>query len=275
MVTLAELLAQSLEKAGSQGIERSAVMLLAADLFELGLAELHTKAQTQIPDALQTEWNARFTRLLEGEPPQYISGRASFWGIEFSVRPGILIPRPETEGLVALALEKAKEGMTVLDCGTGSGAIAIALKHSKPSLRVYATDISPIAVAVASSNAILNELDIAIYKADLFPAVDIRFDIIISNPPYVSEAEYQALNPMVKDYEPACALVSGAEGLDHISRILSLAPQKIKPGGMLFLEHGEQQRDKIIALAEKQAWRLEFAKEDLAGKARYLCFGIK
>lgn len=269
---LSEILDDSLQQVRANGISKSAMHLLLADTLKLGLADIFTEGEKEIPIEQQTLWQHNFQRLLKGEPPQYISGQACFWGLDIGVGPGVLIPRPETEGLVDLALHRLTDCEKVLDCCTGSGAIAITLKKFRPHLILHATDASAEALAIARENADLHELEIEFFRCDLFAETEMNYDVIVANPPYVSEDEYQALHPMVRDFEPGLALISGKDGLCHIRKILRLAPTRLKPGGMLFLEHGETQRQAITDYAQNFGWILEYAGNDLAGKARYLIF---
>lgn len=253
------------------GIPESALRLLFCEKLGCGLAEL---AMLMRDKQLSREWvrefEELFKRLIQGEPVQYILGKAWFWGLTLQVSPDVLIPRPETEQLLELALRYCAEEDTVLDCCTGSGAIALALKIQRPDAIVHASDISAAALEVARANAADLQLELEFHLCDLFPDNAVKYDLIVSNPPYVSQAEYEVLEAVVKDNEPASALLSGAEGLDHIRRILELAPAHLAEVGILCLEHGELQQDKIIQEATSKGWELEFAGQDLAHRDRFL-----
>ncbi|MCB5229796.1 MAG: peptide chain release factor N(5)-glutamine methyltransferase [Candidatus Cloacimonetes bacterium] len=269
---LSHLYRHSLLQAKELGVPDSAVRLLLAETLKLGNAELDTLPDKEIGADQQELWLQRLHRLLKGEPAQYIAQQAWFWGFALKIQPGVLIPRPETEGLVELMLPRLQPGIKVLDCCTGSGAIAIALSQLKPDIKVFATDISAPAINLAIHNASLHSAAIRFYQCDLFPAIQHSFDIIVSNPPYISEAEYRNLDGVVKDYEPSEALLSGEDGLHHITRILQEAPLHLKDGGLLYLEHGATQREAILKLADAAHWKLDYAGDDLAGYARYLVF---
>lgn len=271
-MNLAVLIDEGLHRSRASGVPDSSFYLLLAETFELGYAELHTRRELPIPESLRQTWEARLSLLLKGVPPQYISGRTWFWGFPLSVTPQVLIPRPETEGLVELALPRLNGHKRLLDCCCGSGAIAIALKKLVPQAQVAASDICPEAIELAAKNANALQAEIDFYVCDLFPEGQAPFDMIVSNPPYVSESEYAALQPLVKDHEPSLALVSGPDGLDHIRRILAGAKRHIEPDGYLLLEHGDTQRERIVALATEHHWQLDYAGDDLAGKPRYLVF---
>jgi release factor glutamine methyltransferase len=253
------------------GIPESALRLLFCEKLDCGLAELAILMRDK---QLKRDWvrafEELFKRLIQGEPVQYILGKAWFWGLTLKVSPDVLIPRPETEQLLELALRYCAEEDRVLDCCTGSGAIALALKIQRPDAEVHASDNSAAALEIARGNAADLQLDLEFHQCDLFPENSVKYDLIVSNPPYVSQAEYEVLDSVIKDNEPASALLSGAEGLDHIRRILDLAPSHLADEGTLCLEHGELQQDRIIQEALTKGWEVEFAGQDLAHKDRFL-----
>ncbi len=206
---------------------------------------------------------ATFCDLIErrfaGEPIQYITGEAEFHGLPFHVNRDVLIPRPETEHLVekaiALAQELKQTGMTpeqrIVDVGTGSGAVAVALAHALPFAEIAATDISPAALTVAKSNAPRDGLAerIRFLEGDLVdPVAGEHFDIVISNPPYVPESDRNTLDVEVRDYEPAQALFAGTNGLAIYRRLIPAAFGVLVSGGFLALEIGYGQREAIQAL---------------------------
>lgn len=253
------------------GIPESALRLLFCEKLDCGLAEL---ALLMRDKQLSRDWvrafEELFKRLIQGEPVQYILGRAWFWGLKLKVSPDVLIPRPETEQLLELALRYCNDDDRVLDCCTGSGAIALALKIQRPDAEVHASDISAAALQIARENASDLQVELTLHQCDLFPDNGLGYDLIVSNPPYVSQAEYEDLEAVVKDNEPASALISGEEGLDHIRRILELAPSYLADEGILCLEHGEKQQQQIIREAVAKGWEVEFAGQDLAQKDRFL-----
>jgi release factor glutamine methyltransferase len=245
---------------------------LLASLLDCSLTQLLVEQDREVATGLCERYFSLEQRLRQGEPPQYLVGRTWFHGFELEVRPGVLIPRPETEGLVELALSLAREGDRVLDLGTGSGAIAIALKAMLPSLILCASDLDPAALELARGNASRNGCEISFEQADLFPAG--VFDLVVSNPPYVSQAEYQALESRVRLYEPALALVGGEDGLELYRRIFHLAPEHLSERGRMVVEHGWSQRGDLLQLAAEAGFELLAAKEDLAGRDRCLAFGM-
>ena len=222
---------------------RDARLLLAA---ASGFSEASVVAYPERPLPAETE--ARFRSYVErrskGEPVAYILGRKEFYGLEFTVNPAVLIPRPETELLVDLALQRAFA--SVVDLGTGSGAIAIAIKRQRPQARVVAVEASAAALVVAQRNAVKHGLEIEFRHGRwLEPLVGERFDLILANPPYVAEGDAHLAD---LGFEPRCALVSGPDGLDAIREIVRDAPRHLSPGGWLLLEHGMGQDAAVRAL---------------------------
>ena len=212
-------------------------------------------------------------RRLAGEPIQYITGEAEFYGLPFHVNRDVLIPRPETEHLVEKVMALAAEFVRpkIVDVGTGSGAIAVALAHALPFAVITATDISADALAVAKANAARNGVAdrVRFFKGDLLEAVaGEHFDIVISNPPYVPEIDHATLDVEVRDYEPAQALFAGEDGLQIYRRLIPAAFGALVPGGFLALEIGYGQRAGIEALLVREGFAgIEFIP-DLQGIAR-------
>ena len=229
---------------------------------------------------LSTEELARFRGLVRRraafEPPQYITGKQEFWSLEFRVSPAVLIPRPETEVLVENALKIAGDGpCLILDLGTGSGAISVALAHERAAIRVVATDKSWAAVETARLNAVRNGVEdrICFIVTDLFEAIAPRplFDIIVSNPPYVSDTEILDLAPEIANYEPRSALRGGERhGLGLILKILGRFPAYLKPQGSFLMEIGQGQAEILEGefLADFKS-KFEFI-EDYSGIKRIL-----
>lgn len=212
-------------------------------------------------------------RRLAGEPIQYITGEAEFYGLPFHVNRDVLIPRPETEHLVEKVMALAAEFVRpkIVDVGTGSGAIAVALAHALPFAVITATDISADAQAVAKANVARNGVAdrVRFFKGDLLEAVaGEHFDIVISNPPYVPESDRTTLDVEVRDYEPAQALFAGEDGLQIYRRLIPAAFDALVPGGYLALEIGYGQRAGIEALLVREGFAgIEFIP-DLQGIAR-------
>jgi release factor glutamine methyltransferase len=232
---------------------RDALLLL---LHTVGIsrAALHADPNRTLTPAEQAAYDAALRRRLTLEPIQYITGEQEFYGLAFRVTPAVLIPRPETEHLVESVLAELnhKAPLNILDIGTGSGAIAIALAHHLPHAQVTAIDISPAALEVAAANAARHNLAarIRFVESNLLDTLspDESFDAIVSNPPYVPAADRDTLHPQVRDHEPATALFAGDDGLEVYRRLIPQAHAALRPNGLLALEIGHDQRDAIAAL---------------------------
>jgi release factor glutamine methyltransferase len=268
-------LASLLESLRPGLLPSSGLNFLLAGLLDCSVPALKLQHNRKLAPPQQVSIRDALLRLEKGEPPQYILGKTWFYCLELKVDPRVLIPRPETEGLVKLALERLKPEARVLEIGTGSGAIAIALKQTGPNLSVMATDISSAALELARDNASRHICAIDFVEADLFPPGDFRFDLGVSNPPYISEKEYSELEPMVRDYEPRQALLAAEEGLEYYRYLFSGLPNQLNDGGLALFEHGALQRQSIIALGAEAGFECCLAKDDLAGRNRYLGFRLK
>ena len=224
------------------------------------------------PDAADTFCDLVERRLF-GEPMQYITGEAEFYGLPFRVNRDVLIPRPETEHLVEKAIALAAEFARprIVDVGTGSGAIAVALAHALPFAEITATDVSAAALAVAKDNAARNGVAdrVRFFEGDLLgPVVGEHFDIVVSNPPYVPESDRNALDEEVRNFEPGQALFAGADGLDIYRRLIPAAFGALVPGGFVALEIGYGQQHAMQALLKKEGFaEVEFIA-DLQGIPR-------
>ena len=206
-------------------------------------------------------------RRIAGEPIAYITGQREFYGLDFHVTDAVLIPRPDTELLVELAIERTPVRGRLLDMGTGSGAIAVSIAHSRPDAGVTALDVSEAALAVARGNEERNRARVRFVHSDWFAALDgEQFDIIVSNPPYIASGD-EHLSQGDLRFEPQGALTAHADGLSALRTIADGAPQHLVPGGWLLMEHGYDQAAQVRGLLarhydEVQSWR------DLAGIER-------
>ena len=228
-------------------------------------------------DLLQPEHAERFDDLVarrrNGEPLQYIEGSSHFGPIEVSVDPRVLIPRPETEQLWDLVVAQldARPPAVIVDLGTGSGNLALALKHSFTGAEVHAVDLSPSAYEVAQMNIVQTGLDVLLHLGDLFEPLPERIkgevDLIISNPPYIATGEHGSLPREVRDHEPAMALFAGDDGLEVLRRIVAAAPDWLSPGGLLACEIGFDQGETARGLV---SWGRSDIVRDLAGRDRFL-----
>ncbi|HUL83331.1 MAG TPA: peptide chain release factor N(5)-glutamine methyltransferase [Gammaproteobacteria bacterium] len=220
--------------------------------------------------ALGDEVERLVERRARGEPLAYLVRGQEFYSLPLRVTPAVLIPRPETELLVDEALAHLPRGepRAVLDLATGSGAVALALKHERPDANVTGSDVSAAALAIARANGERLGLDVRFVESDWFAALaGERFDLIVCNPPYVASDD-RAFAEL--GYEPRLALDGGGDGLDALRAVLGGAREHLRPGGLLLVEHGYDQRAALVALAERLGWRLVAAHADLAGHARVL-----
>lgn len=243
--------------------------LIVAHVLECDRIKLITERDAEITAAESDLINKLIERRRDGEPSAYILGRREFYGLDFSVDSRVLIPRPETEMLVDLAISCAPEGGKFLDICTGSGAVAIAVKHTRPDLSVSASDVSPDALVVATSNAtrLTGPESVRFMHSDVFDAFHgERFDIITANPPYISPSCDGALQKEIS-YEPHIALYSPDDGFSVIERIIAGFSAHILPGGRLFMEIGYDQGARVLSRAEAHSVHAEIAK-DLSGHDR-------
>jgi release factor glutamine methyltransferase len=221
---------------------------------------------TQAERVLSPDEAARLSdlvqRRLAGEPIAYLVGKREFFGLDFQVNQAVLIPRPDTELIVELALERLPPDGRLLDMGTGSGAIAVSIAHGRPDAQVTALDVSSAALAVAQANAAANGARVRFLQSDWFAALapDEAFELIASNPPYIAAGD-QHLSQGDLRFEPASALTDHADGLSALRIIVDQAPAHLVPGAWLLLEHGYDQAEAVRALltrrgyADVQSWR--------------------
>ncbi len=269
-MTVQELLEQAKEIALTEDIPYTDFRFIISFYLQLSFNEIFLHRQRILTADEREKLSIAFKRLAKGEPPQYIIGRAYFYGLELKVSPAVLIPRLETERLVELTLKRLHGTETILDIGTGSGAMAIALKQNLNSLNVLATDISPEALEIARDNAAKYHADIHFYLADCFPAIDYTYSAIISNPPYISQAELVALDRRVKEQEPLLALLGGRDGLDFYRKLFRHSSVYLQEGGFLAVEHSETQKEELIAIAQKEGWTKMETFQDWNARDRYL-----
>jgi len=269
-MTLDTLLRKTRALASDFAIPYADYLYIISHRLRQSIPQLQMNKQDSIPPERETVILDDLDKLNQGQPPQYIVGKAWFYGLELDVNPAVLIPRPETEGLVELVVNRLQGRESVLDIGTGSGAIAIAIKHKYRSVQMHAVDISESALQVAAHNAAKHLVEIEFFQADMWPEISIVYDWIVSNPPYISSMEMEQLEPRVKDFEPNSALFGGSDGLDFYRKLLCKAHAHLKIDGILAIEHGAGQKEAIIALAKANGWKSMEAHKDLSGRDRYL-----
>jgi release factor glutamine methyltransferase len=246
-------------------LENRILLCHALGLTRVGLI---TQSQRALSAAEAAALNALVARRLAGEPIAYIVGKREFFGLDFRVTDAVLIPRPDTELLVELALERLPVDGSVLDMGTGSGAIAVAIAHTRPDAQVSALDASAAALEIARANAKANRAAVSFLHSDWYAALaGRRFELIVSNPPYIAAGDVHLRQGDLR-FEPASALTDHADGLSDLRKIIGGADPHLAPGGWLLLEHGYDQAAQVRALlaaagyGEVQSWR------DLSGIER-------
>src|SRR5712692_9358336 len=273
---------------------------LAAELLLLHVLSrertwIYSHPEQEISSAEADRYFALLARRTNGEPTQHLTGKQEFWGLEFEVTPDVLIPRPETEHVIEVTLNRLAlrelrarrpqktdgVGLQIADIGTGSGCIAIALAKELPAANFYATDISPAALAVAQRNAQRHAVAdrIRFLESNLLDAQHsplatrhspLSFDLIVSNPPYIGRREAASLPREVRDHEPTSALYGGDEGYELYADLIAQAATHLKPGGILVLELGHSSLPAIQTLLDAATWANIGITNDLAGIPRVL-----
>ena len=263
-------IAQTLTQLQAQGLDRLDAQLLLLHVLN---QPAHHRAwllahdtDDMSPQVLQV-LDALTTRRLKGEPLAYLTGHKEFYGLDLRVDKRVLVPRPDTETLVDWALDVLKPltVASVIDLGTGSGAIALALKATLPDLRLSAIDYSEDALAVARANAERLQLDVTFQQGAWLAQVQGSFNAIVSNPPYIA-AQDEHLAAL--KHEPLQALASGADGLDDLRQIIQTAPAHLLPGGWLLLEHGYDQASLVRALLAESGFTEIQSRRDISGIER-------
>jgi release factor glutamine methyltransferase len=264
------------------GVEspRLQVELFMARALRLPRLQLSLHFERVLVETESDAFQAMVRRRARREPLQHILGTVSFCGLELEVGPGALIPRPETEILAEKAwthlraLPISANRPSVLDFGTGTGCLAIAIAVNAPAIDMHALDLSTDALGMARRNALrhLTEDRIRFHLGDGFPALplDLRFDLIVSNPPYIPSGEIEGLEPEVRDHDPRLALDGGPDGLDFYRRLAVEAPRWLKPDGHLLLEFGDGQAPVLKTWFDTRPWRLREIIDDYSRRPRHL-----
>lgn len=258
-------LSEALEEARASIPLREARFLLR-HVLDVSHAALEAHPERKVSPQDTARFRALVAHRVAGEPLAYLTGRREFYGLDFHVTPAVLIPREETELLVEIAVEKPAR--RILDLGTGSGCLAIAVAKQLPQAQVTAVDVSAAALAVARENAARHGVAVRFLQGDWFaPLEGERFDLILANPPYVAGNDPHLAQGDVR-FEPRGALAAGPEGLDDIRRIVADAPAHLVTGGRLFFEHGYDQAQAVAALLAQAGFVAIEQRRDLAGILR-------
>ena len=252
--------------------------LLIAEALRLGRAQLIAQSDRLLEAREVNVISALATRRLKHEPVARILGRKEFWSLELAVTPAVLVPRPETETVVESALDFVAtrglrmEKLRLLDIGTGSGALALALLSELLNASAVATDISAEALAVARNNAARHKLDARcrFVACDIAAGVGGPFDLVVSNPPYIARGEIAGLPPEVRDHDPVSALDGGKDGLDFYRRLAGDSARLLGPGALTIVELGAGQGDAVSALFTNAGLTVRSVRKDLAGIPRAL-----
>jgi release factor glutamine methyltransferase len=250
---------------------------------------LYAHPEEVIPDSEAHLFTSLLARRAAGEPTQHLTGKQEFWGLEFEVTPDVLIPRPETEHVIEVALDRlagreirtgckqtfSGEGLQIADIGTGSGCIAVALAKELPGATIYATDISSAALAVARRNATRHSVSDRIHflessLLDEASHLSLLFDLIVSNPPYIGRREAATLMREVRDHEPEIALYGGEEGYELYAELIAQSAAHLKASGILVLELGHNSLPVVQPLLDAPLWTGVGATNDLAGTPRVI-----
>ena len=234
-------------------------------------AHLYAHPERELTKEEQSRYDEALTQRTKGVPAQYITGHQEFWGLDLIVSPAVLIPRPETEHLIetVLPLARALKNPKIADVGTGSGAIALALAKELPNAEIHATDISPSALEIAEANAARLQLqrNLSFHDTDLLNGLEAAaFDFVISNPPYVGEAEADQVQLEVRKFEPRTAVFAGPTGLEVIEKLIPAAHTALRPGGYLIMEISGTIADRVRALLH--GWEDITLTNDLQGIPR-------
>jgi release factor glutamine methyltransferase len=246
-------------------LENRILLCHALGITRVGLI---TQSERVLDEAAALALNALLSRRLQGEPIAYIVGKREFFGLDFAVSNAVLIPRPDTELLVELALERLPPHGRALDMGTGSGAIAVAIAHTLPGAVVTALDVSEAALAVARANAAANGVAVRFLHSDWFSALDgEKFDLIASNPPYIASGDAHLAQGDLR-FEPVGALTDHGDGLAALRRIAAGAGAHLVGQGWLLMEHGYDQADQVRQLLAEQGYTDVQSWRDLAGIER-------
>ncbi len=277
-MTVLEVIQRSSEFLAKKGVEspRLQIELLLSHVLKLPRLRLYLNFERTLADAELNTLRELVKRRAAREPLQHLVGSTSFCGLEMAVSRDVLIPRPETELLAEHALKflASVAKPTALDFGTGSGCLAVMLAVQCPLATLHALDISEAALALARQNAARHQVAgrVTFLQGDGFAALanGARFDLIVSNPPYIASAEIETLEPEVRDFDPRLALDGGADGLDFYRCLAAGAADFLTPGGKLMLEFGDGQAEPVEKIISAQNWIVEAVVADYSGRNRMI-----
>ncbi len=279
-MTILEVIQRSTEFLARKGVDspRLQIELLLAHVLQMPRLKLYLSFDRTLTEPQLATLRDLVKRRADREPLQHILGSTSFCGLEITVNRAVLIPRPETEQLAEKAWQwlsnRNSELATVLDFGTGSGCLAIAIAVKCPAARVCALDISETALALARQNAARHAASdrIQFHLGDGFAALPggMRFDLLVSNPPYIASAEIETLQPEVRDHDPRLALDGGQDGLEFYRRLAAEGPARLAPGARAMFEFGDGQAPALQEIFEAHQWVIDAVERDLSGRERIL-----
>lgn len=272
MKSVGEILNASAEFLARKKIDRPKRLAeeLLAHALRIKRIDLYMQFDRPVEESELAQMRPWIKRISEGEPLEYIIGEVEFFGCRIKVDRRALIPRPETEILVDHIAKRLKASLSIWDICTGSGCIGIGLKKKFPNLSVSLADLSRDALALASENAILNEVEVECLLGDLLdPFPGRKTDAVVVNPPYVSVNEYLSLDPSVKNFEPKMALIGGEKGIEFYERLEQTLPQFLNPGAQVFLEIGFTQGDAVQKIFSSSFWTKQECLDDWSGKNRF------
>lgn len=279
-MTVLEVIQRSADFLARKGVDspRLQIELLLAHVLQMPRMKLYLNFERVLTAPELETLRGLVKRRAEREPLQHIVGSAPFCGLEIALNRDVLVPRPETELLAERAWQfvagLTEQAATVLDFGTGSGCVAMAIAAKSPNAVVHAVDISEAALAVARENAARHALAgrIHFHAGDGFGALPagLQFDLVVSNPPYIPSAEIPQLQPEVRDHDPGLALDGGADGLAFYRRLAAETRAWLKPGGRMMLELGDGQAGAVTELLTGRGWRVEPVEKDYSGRERIL-----
>jgi release factor glutamine methyltransferase len=273
MKTLSEVLKLSTEFLQKKGIDRARrqVEELISYVLKLPRIELYMQFDRPMIENELTELREAIKRRAEGEPWQYIAGEVEFLGCRLKVNKNVLIPRQETEILVDRILQELPETpVEIWDVCTGSGCIGIALKKKRPDCKVVLSDISPQALIVAKENAEKNGVEVEFLQGDLLGPFQGKADIIVCNPPYITEKDYASLDREVREWEPKTALVGGLSGFEIYQRLSTDLPRYLNPSGKVYFEIGTGMGEQIKNLFDPRTWKSVQIAQDWSSHDRFL-----